>query len=263
MLSQMTCEIQHRIGWKFSIALGEEDFENTWMATDVSTRKEHALRALANACSLANNLNTSRVNCADVLRVNHLGQDGRVLLDLLKAITPDDLSTPPKEPHYIPARPWDALKAQQERSSRTTELEKYALQDLLLLRTKLICEYLTSILCFALAHKSGVDLVAEGMIDSFFGRKLPSVTVQKQHDPRTKVERTEDMKRLTSQMKALYGRQEGLARVREDTEAFQDRKALRGRECTHCRKHEKEDEKFQRCKKCWDNLQREVMYCCR
>lgn len=60
------------------------------MAASVDERRKHVLVGLSRACGIARNLNTSRMYCAKELRIEHLSADGRVVLDLLNAIVPDN-----------------------------------------------------------------------------------------------------------------------------------------------------------------------------
>ncbi|THV02727.1 hypothetical protein K435DRAFT_836239 [Dendrothele bispora CBS 962.96] len=241
ILHESTCEIQHRIGIKTINAFSKKDFEKRWLDVGVDVRRKHALRALANGCSLARNLNQARAYSFDILRVDHLSQNGKVLIDLLKAITPDDISVVLKDPYYFPEKTWDALKAEQERGNN--ELEKYALREILILRTKLIY------------------LVVEGMMDSFLDEALPTVVVQKNRDQRSASEKQEAVRANVNMMKLVYGEREGKARARAEFEAYKDRKSRRGILCTNCEVPESDGQKFQRCKKCWDLVGRDIPYC--
>ncbi|KAK7462259.1 hypothetical protein VKT23_007860 [Stygiomarasmius scandens] len=242
LLHSSTCEIQHRIGVKTIDALSGADFERRWVeGTDAVTRKKHALRALSNAGSLARNLNLARLYSLDILRVEYLGGDGQVLIDLLKAITPDDISVVPKEPYYFPEKTWDGLLAEKEGGSN--EFEKYTVKEVLILRTKLIY------------------LVVEGMMDSFLDKPLPTVLVQKVRNQRSPSERRGDNGQFWKEMKMMWGEQEGKGKGREELNAWKDRKSRRGIQCHNCQKEEKEGEKFSHCSKCWQDVQRDVRYC--
>jgi hypothetical protein len=139
IIHDSTCEVQHRIGMNFVIVTSREDFEKRWLESDVAVRRKHVLRALSNAGSLAYNLNHARAYTFDILRLDHLSQNGRVLLDLLKSLIPDNLEllVPPKTPYYFPDPKWDSLRAEFENSS--DESKKYAFKEMLIVRTKLIC----------------------------------------------------------------------------------------------------------------------------
>ncbi|KAF5344270.1 hypothetical protein D9758_012333 [Tetrapyrgos nigripes] len=238
VLHDSTCEIQHRIAINFIDATTRQDFEKRWLDASVVDRRRHALRSLSNAGSLARNLNEGRAYCFDILRLDYLSQDGHVLLDLLKAIMPDDLdlSAPPKTPYYFPEPNWDSLRAEYENSSN--EVEKYAYKEVLILRTKLIWT-----------------------MKSFLDQPLPSVTVLKQRDSRTAFEKKDAARNLANTLKMFYGEKEGKNRAREELTALKERKGRRSNGCTNCQEVETEGHKFQRCKPCWDNVQRTVLYC--
>ena len=70
----------------------QHDFEGKWMAASVDERKKHALVGLSNGCGIAQNLNTSRMYCSKELRLEHLSTNGRVVIDLLTAIAPENLT---------------------------------------------------------------------------------------------------------------------------------------------------------------------------
>ena len=59
------------------------------------------------------------------------------LLNLLKDITPQNISVVPKDPYCIPSELWDAA---QEQNPSTSEFDKLDLMEMIVLRTKKICE---------------------------------------------------------------------------------------------------------------------------
>lgn len=138
---ESTCAIQHRIGRSTIDAFVMNDFERRWLTASVEERRKHGLVGLANAGAQAKNLNAARASCSDILRLRYLTEDGEVLLQLLRDITPQDISFVPKEPYYFPNAEWDALRAEQQRNPNTSEDEKFDLMEVFILRTKLICEY--------------------------------------------------------------------------------------------------------------------------
>lgn len=62
-------------------------------------------------------------------------------MKLLEDVTPQNMSLVPKEPYYIPSEAWDGAKAAQERDSSTSEQARFDLMEMIILRTKLICEF--------------------------------------------------------------------------------------------------------------------------
>ncbi len=105
------------------------------------------------------------------------------------------------------------------------------------------------------------DLVAEGIMDSFLGEPLPSVTVSKARDRRPADAKKQDLVKLKAEYTALYGEEVGRVKMREDLLALHERRSRRVVHCTKCGKKQGDDEKFMRCKKCWEVLQRSVTYC--
>ena len=107
-----------------------------------------------------------------------------------------------------------------------------------------------------------LDLVLEGIVDSFYGRPLPKVTVFKTRDRRPREVRKEELRKLGEEYKYLYG-EDGQARLREDLAALDERKSHRQTVCSNsnCRRTQDEGEKFMRCGKCWTLTQRTIMYC--
>lgn len=139
---EITCAMRHRIGKKMLEVFAKDDFENRWLSATVEERRKHALAGLANGGAQANNLNTARAYCSDILRLRYLADDGEVLLKLLKDLTPQDISSVPKEPYYFPNAGWDSLRTQQQGNTAASEDDKLDLLEILILRTKLICERL-------------------------------------------------------------------------------------------------------------------------
>ena len=137
-----TCEVQSRIGRCATVCFAHRDFEARWTQTTVETRRKHALIALSEACSMARNLNDARLYCGDVLTLNHLCEDPRVLIDLVKSIIPEDITVTPKMPAYMLNDEWKTLREQGEKNTRRTAHERLCLEEILILRTKLICESL-------------------------------------------------------------------------------------------------------------------------
>lgn len=105
------------------------------------------------------------------------------------------------------------------------------------------------------------DLVVEGIMDSFLGKPLPNVNVHKQRDRRPAEAKKRDLKKMKADYIALYGEELGRQKVREELIAWDERKSRRSIHCEACSKEQAGNEKFMRCKKCWEEIQREVHYC--
>ncbi|KAI0094210.1 hypothetical protein BDY19DRAFT_9604 [Irpex rosettiformis] len=240
-----TCEIQLRLGVKIVNTFTIDDFELCWGALmSVSQRREHVLKALVNAGAQAKNLNLARAYCADILRVDYLSTDGEVVLDLLRELVPQDISVTPAEPYWVcRSKEWEEVREKFVGGVQVVEEEDRGdLIEVLVLRTKLIY------------------FVLEGIVDSFLGHSLPRVTVHKERDRRAKEVKLDDHRRLADEYKKLYG-EAGQEKLRKDLAAMEERKSRREVHCTNCQRTQREGERFMRCKKCWDGIQRNVMYC--
>jgi hypothetical protein len=115
------------------------DFEAKWMKAGADVRGRHILGAMAAVCSKARNLNEARAYCPEI-RLMRLRLDGKVFLNLLKSVMLEDASFIPSEPIYVSHPGWDAWAAG-KKNLNATEAIKIALAEILILRTKLICEY--------------------------------------------------------------------------------------------------------------------------
>ncbi|KAI0341118.1 hypothetical protein BDW22DRAFT_1430272 [Trametopsis cervina] len=240
---ESTCEIRHRVGAKAAEAFAQDDLEERWVAAPASTRRRHALVAMAGIAAQAKYLNIARCYCADILHTEFLGNNGKVLLTMLKLIIPNDISVVPTELYDFAERRWDALRAQFARDANAPNFEKSVLSEVLLHRTKLIY------------------LVAEAMLDSFYGRPLQQVTIRKQHDFRTKTEKKTHKDMLQRQMRTVYGMQQGDRLYKHELAATREQRSEAKITCETCGKAKEEGDKMSRCAKCWRTIQREVFYC--
>ncbi|KAF5344275.1 hypothetical protein D9758_012334 [Tetrapyrgos nigripes] len=212
------------------------DFEKGWLEAKVADRRKHIFTALTNAGSQAETLTQARAYCGDILLVDRLSKDGRTLLDLLRAAIPGDLdpNAPPATPYYFPEPTWDKVRTEYEQSSNFNQLEKYTFKEMLLLRTKLIWA-----------------------MNSFKGDPLPNLLLAKERGAQTATEKREEQKKFLNEMKAKYGAKEGALRARERLAVMKEKKYA----CSHCKRPEAEGQKYQRCKPCWEKVQRIVLYC--
>jgi hypothetical protein len=144
--------------------LSREDFENKWTNAGVAVRRQHVLRALSEACSMARNLNEARGTACSLLTVDGLSKDPQVLIGMMKKLVPEDIEAEPKFPIYFENPSWDAFKAQKQRSSMTEE-EKICLAEMHILQTKLIC---ASDLC----NRSSADVLQTMSSSSPFFRSM-------------------------------------------------------------------------------------------
>lgn len=139
ILTTSLCHLQREITDEALSYILLKDLESKWMVAPSAERRQHVLVGLSNVCSKARNLNDARAFCSKEMRVSYLCQ-GRNILDLLDLVKVDDVHVAPSTPKYVPDADWDVIRAKQERSSSTTEMERICLTEILLLRGKLICK---------------------------------------------------------------------------------------------------------------------------
>ncbi len=145
--------LQNTLGLRFDIgregvdALLYENLESKWLAATPAIRRQHALVGLSEAGAIARNLNEARRFTGDILTLDNLSKEGRVLIDLLKAIIPDDISVLPKTPCHFPNPAWDSLREARQKSG--TEYEKLWLAEAHMLRSKLICAFCCQLSCLS------------------------------------------------------------------------------------------------------------------
>ncbi|KAJ6468105.1 hypothetical protein C8R47DRAFT_1151819 [Mycena vitilis] len=224
-----------------------DDLENKWLSADPALRGKHILIGLSSACAIARNLHDARIYCARELRLARLKGDGRIIMGWLKAImVPEDPQEALKlleKPRYLPDAAWDACADLQRRSS-PSDSEKLALGEILTLRTKLICHFL------------------HATIRSFVGEELPKIDVVK-FNKKKNPESFPSAEYSETVMEQLLGRDGAKANAKENKAAWKARQSTRHEYCSYvgCRRPEVGPEKFSRCKKCWEQKQREVLYC--
>lgn len=99
---------------------------------------------------------------------------------------------------------------------------------------------------------------------SFLGIPRPGVMVRKNHNT-TRTDEEKERSKLEMELRKMsLGNTKAKQLAREDVAAVLKRKSNRAEQCDHCLKVELPDqEKFRRCARCWDKLQRSVHYCSR
>ncbi|KAJ7596299.1 hypothetical protein C8J56DRAFT_917055 [Mycena floridula] len=238
-LFKMTCAVRHDIG--VTVTKFGERFRPGWLQASAATRKKHVLTALSEACSMARNLNDARAYCADELTIAHLSENGQVVVDMLYALLPDDLSHVPASPYYFPNTNWDTFEKIHEASNARNE-EKNILAEVIILRTKLIYHVLFFIFL------------------SFLGVDRPKVMVKKYKKTPAAPGSSSDREI----MEQLMGKEYVKKNAKEDKAAAKERAQQRGVVCTlpGCPNIQQNDgERFKRCAKCMSEVKREVTYC--
>ncbi|KAJ7035902.1 hypothetical protein C8F04DRAFT_1233408 [Mycena alexandri] len=219
------------------------NLEERWMKASPDLRGKHILIGLSSACSIARNLHDARVYCGRELTLSHLRSDGRAVLELLKAVLLPEVAMP-EEPKLLPHPAWDAFAAAQARGS-PNDSEKYALASILTLRTKLICH------------------VIHATLNSFVGVELPTVAVAKYNKKNNPGEPFLGRELGKSVVEGMLGVAGAKAQAKENKAAWMERQRGRTEYCSYggCSKANDGSAKFSRCKTCWDNMQREILYC--
>ncbi|KAJ6594667.1 hypothetical protein B0H19DRAFT_1247324 [Mycena capillaripes] len=245
-LVSSTCAVQRNITSEALHHFTHDNFESRWMLAGADVRGKHILGAMAAVCSKSGNLNEARRYCPEI-RLMRLRLDGKVFLNLVKSVMLGDASFIPSEPTYVSHPGWDAWAATQ-RNINDSEAKKIALEEILILRTKLICH------------------IVQFTIRSFFGKDPPQLIVSKEHKS---IQNPKAKRFLGAQAKielvAALGPEAGKARAKEDNAGTMARISERLGHCSYlgCTKFEPEDGsvKFARCKPCFEQMQRQVLYC--
>ncbi|KAF8176860.1 hypothetical protein K438DRAFT_1939216 [Mycena galopus ATCC 62051] len=224
-----------------------ENMETDWMNASPALREKHILIGLSNACSIARNLHDARIHCGRDFRLSRLRGDGRIVFDWLKAVMipqdPEKALELLNKPRYVPDAAWDALTDLQQRSA-PNDSEKLALGNILVLRTKLICLFLQSTLRSFVGKDAKLDIWVvknkKKIVSSF-----PSQAVDR------------------SAMEQILGPAGAKAAAKEGKAAWKERQSARRECCSYvgCGKPNNGTEKYPRCKRCWEGMQREVLYC--
>ncbi|KAJ7090843.1 hypothetical protein B0H15DRAFT_246843 [Mycena belliarum] len=242
-----TCAIQRNITEEALAHFTRDNLEARWMNASSEVRGQHILGAMAAVCSKARNLNEARAYCSPELRLLRLRLDGKVFLDLLKSIMLEDASFIPNKPVYVSHPGWDAFITEQTRLNNT-EAKKIALAEILLLRNKLIFH------------------VVQFTLRSFLGLDPPVLSVRKQHKFLVQKKTPVHPIQKAVLVQAL-GPDAARARAKEERDDAKARINQRLGACSYmgCLNFEPRDgsRKFQRCRKCFEVMEREVLYCSR
>ncbi|KAJ7480750.1 hypothetical protein FB451DRAFT_1556292 [Mycena latifolia] len=237
------CVLQASITEDCLYFFSDNDFEAKWMDASPAIRGKHILIGLAKACSIASNLNRARSYCAHELRVPYLQGTGSVFLDLLKSVLLPDASFIPSTPIYVSHPEWDEFEARRNQSD-PTEVEKIVLATILVLRTKLICHFL------------------QFTMRSFLGEEIPDIPVLK---ATKRTERSAFAPMTRAVLEQALGADGAKVRRQEEKEGIKQRRAQTQRRCAYpgCTNVESADGsvKFSQCKRCMENVGREVTYC--
>ncbi|KAJ7618004.1 hypothetical protein FB45DRAFT_933114 [Roridomyces roridus] len=241
-----TCAMQRNMTQDAIMYFVGGNLEKRWMDASPDERRKHILGAMASVCSKARNLNEARAYCVPELRLSRLRLDGKVFLDLLRSAMIDDVTYIPTKPRLVSHPRWDAFAAEQE-ARNTTDDEKIALAELILLRTKLICH----VLHFTLR--------------SFLGLEAPPLQVTKMHRKQEKGDPTDPTHAMHEEiLKRMLGPEAAKARRELEVASAKARISQRLGSCSYLGCHNMEVEggkKFSRCGPCYVKMERQVLYC--
>ncbi|KAJ7831711.1 hypothetical protein B0H14DRAFT_2804360 [Mycena olivaceomarginata] len=225
----------------------DDDLETKWMNASPDVREKHILIGLSNACSIARNLHDARVYCGRDFRLSRLRTDGKIVLGWLKAVMvserPEEAMEILNKPKYVPDAAWDAF-ADRQQQSKPNDSQKLALGNILVLRTKLMCHFLHCTL------------------RSFVGEEMPKISVGKYNKKKNPQSfRTSEF--MSAVAEQTLGPAGAKAVAKENKAAWKERQKDRREHCSYvgCYKPDDGAKKFPRCQKCWDKMQREVLYC--
>ncbi|KAJ7441731.1 hypothetical protein FB451DRAFT_1298446, partial [Mycena latifolia] len=224
-----TCVVQRNITEEALRHFTRDNLEARWTEAGADVRRRHILSAMV------------------AIRLSRLRLNGKVFLDLLKSLMYEDASFIPSKPIYVSHPAWDAFAAEQEKLNNT-EAKKIALAEILLLRTKLICH------------------VVQFNLRSFFGLPPPELSVMKEHKSLEHAESPLQPFHMAALVEAL-GPDAAKARAKAARDGAKARIEQRRGHCSYlgCNNSEPPDgsQKFARCKKCFDTMERQVLYCSR
>jgi hypothetical protein len=98
-------------------------------------------------------------------------------------------------------------------------------------------------------------------MESFLGIEMMQLQVNKAKDPRTKEVKKQDEIKQQKLFETVFGQEIGAAKALDDRAKTETRRRERETFCQACNRQPGENERFMRCKKCWDTIQRDVSYC--
>ncbi|KAJ7455747.1 hypothetical protein FB451DRAFT_1564787 [Mycena latifolia] len=205
------------------------EFDEKWLRADPVVREKHVFVGFTTSCSAAHNLHFARRLCPTELSVPRLIQHGKYLIDLLKAIIPEDLTARPTQVKHFAHPDWDALLEYHEKS-KPSDVDKLCYQEMLILRTKLICHVLHS------------------TFRSFLGFGVNVIKLSKAHSLDKKLKSPENYKTLVPP---------GAKFTRTGCHSKTCRNGM------YRAVDLPKEQQFLRCGQCWNTLQREVKYCSR
>ncbi|KAJ7633200.1 hypothetical protein FB45DRAFT_1148774, partial [Roridomyces roridus] len=243
------CDIQAEMtGFAAPFLLGN-NLQQRWMSASPAKRGEIILAGLVAACTCTPGLHMARWYCEKELRVASHRRDGRLFLNLLEEMMVQNGPNvgSPATPTYISHPVWDAIVAHQRQASNATTCEKITLQSLLADRNMLIGFVIHFALCSILDMPS-----------------LPGLHQRKYSSKPEKPKSNE----IQDIIRAACGkeRSEAFGKAMHQTgkrvyAQYREVHAGGKQFCQTCKRPNDTTTKYPRCRRCWDKMQREVLYC--
>ncbi|KAJ7604343.1 hypothetical protein FB45DRAFT_1081441 [Roridomyces roridus] len=233
--------------------------QERWMSASPTRRGEIILAGLVAACTTIPTLNDARCLCAKEMSVKSHRQNARLFLDLLeemRASNSTEAEEPPtRDAHRTRRKPfdgrpytvWDAIVADQK-SPKTTVAAKTALAKILAERNMLIGSVVNS------ALRSILDLPP-----------LQLCKAKNASKPRISpdiVQSSLDRVRSVGGEKAAQEFGKVARQIEKGVHARSKEIHAAGKQMCHsCKKFNETTTKFPRCKRCWDTLEKSIVYC--
>ncbi|KAJ7613076.1 hypothetical protein FB45DRAFT_1112779 [Roridomyces roridus] len=241
-LRETLCELQTQVTYDAAPFLAENEVQRRWMSASPARRGEIILAGLVSACTNIPAMHDARLFCEKEMSVESHRQNGRLFLDLLEEMTVPNPTV--DSPTYISNPVWDAISADQ-----TTLSAKIALAKHLGDRNLLIGYVVNFALC------SILDLAPPGiyqMKGASKPHKSKKAGVQLGQDRVRRAcgeEAAKAFGKVALEMgKGIYAQEKEV--YVEGKQAFQ-----------MCRKINDGTKQYPRCKRCWDTMHRQVLYC--
>ncbi|KAJ7618582.1 hypothetical protein FB45DRAFT_1007356 [Roridomyces roridus] len=222
-MKQSLCHIQAQMTLKAGLFCAGNELRRRWMSASPARRGEIILAGLVSTCTSIPDMHGARCLTMKEMSVESHRQNGSLFPDLLEEMMVENPAARLTDtPNYISHPVWDALAAEQQ-SPKTTVSQRLALAQILVQRSLLI-----------------VDKPQKP-------RLQPSRALSLLHGEDSEVVKS-DAKFALGIRKKAYARNKEVYASGKQT-------------CETCGKFNHTTTKFPRCKRCWDTMQREVLYC--
>ncbi|KAJ6497966.1 hypothetical protein C8R47DRAFT_1212292 [Mycena vitilis] len=199
-----TCALQRNITEEALRHFAHDNFEARWMKAGGRARAAHPRY------------------CPEI-RLMRLRLDGKVFINLVKAVMLPDASFIPSQPIYVSHAGWDAWAAG---LSKESDAEKITFAEIQVLRTKFVCH------------------IVQFTLRSFFNKDAPRLVVRKEHRSiqNPKIQRP-SATQARAAIVAELGKEAAKARLKEEKAGVKARHSERLGHCSYlgCHNFEPED----------------------